>query len=264
MFYDTDIKFISLIGFFGIGKSSLIKEALKRTYSNPEIIEISLSAAHFGSRLTLELCSHAEIELPKDESPDEELNKLNLLAIETLLSKGSFIVFNRMEAILDDEGSPNEDITNIIDYFKDKDILSSHSIIFLSTRWLKLKNVDNKLSDYLKIKGLSNIHLGQIISSEIERTDPSSNYNPKSLSKISELLHGYPLAGRLAAPFISKYGPEFLADNMQVINQLKIDIAEEILSKAELNDKEIEILEVLAIFEHPLNTNHVHDIINVY
>jgi tetratricopeptide (TPR) repeat protein len=263
MFYDTDIKFISLIGFFGIGKSSLIKEALKRTYSNPEIIEISLSAAHFGSRLTLELCSHAEIELPKDESPDEELNKLNLLAIETLLSKGSFIVFNRMEAILDDEGSPNEDITNIIDYFKDKDILSSHSIIFLSTRWLKLKNVDNKLSDYLKIKGLSNIHLGQIISSEIERTDPSSNYNPKSLSKISELLHGYPLAGRLAAPFISKYGPEFLADNMQVINQLKIDIAEEILSKAELNDKEIEILEVLAIFEHPLNTNHVHDIINV-
>ncbi len=263
MLYDTDIKFITLIGFFGIGKSSLIREALKRTYSNPEIIEINLSAAHFGSRLTLELCSHAEIELPKDNATDAELHNVNLTAIETLLSKGRFIVFNKMEAVLDDEGIPNEDISNIIEYFKDKDILSQHPIIFLSTRWLKLHNVERKSTDHIKINGLSNIHLGQIISSEIERTDPSSNYNPKSLSKISELLHGYPLAGRLAAPFISKYGPEFLAENMQVINQLKIDIAEEILSKAELNENEIEILEVLAIFEHPLNTNHIHDIINL-
>ena len=82
MFYDSNVKFISLIGLFGIGKSSLIKETLKRTYSNPEISEIILSPAHFGSRLTLELCSKAEVELPKDGATEKELNALNLLSIE--------------------------------------------------------------------------------------------------------------------------------------------------------------------------------------
>ena len=261
--YDTDIRFISIIGFFGIGKSSLIRETLKRTYSNPEIVEINLSAAHFGSRLTLELCSKAQIDLPKDGTPDIELRQVNLVAIETLLSKGTFIIFNKMEAILDDEGMPNEDINEIIEHFKDKEILSKHPFIFLSTRWLKFNNIDTKIVDNLRIIGLSNIHLGQIISAEIERTDPKVNYNPKSLLKISELLHGYPLAGRLAAPFILKYGLEYLADNMQVINQLKIDIAEEILSKAELSEKEVEILEVLSIFEHPLNSSHIYEIVKI-
>lgn len=263
MLYVSEIKFISLIGFFGIGKSSLIREALKRTYSNPEITEINLSAAHFGSRLTLELCSKAGLELPKDGATDIELNKSNLLAIETLLAKGSFIVFNRMESILDDDGAPNIDILNIIDHFKEKDILAQYPLIFLSTRWLKLNNIDRKIFDNLNVKGLTNKHLSQIIGSEIERTDPGKKYNINSLSKISELLHGYPLAGRLAAPFIVKYGIDYLSENIQVINKLKIDIAEEILSKAELNESEIEILEVLAIFEHPLNTKHLNDIIDI-
>jgi len=263
MLYDKDIRFITLIGFFGIGKSSLIKEALKRTYSNPEIIEINLSAAHFGSRLTLELCSKAQIDLPKDGATEIELKKNNLIAIETLLAKGNFIIFNRMEAVLDDEGVPNEDICNILEYLKDKEILSRYPILLLSTRWLKLDNIDKKAISNLKINGLSNVHLGQIISAEIERTDPTSNYDPKSLSKITERLHGYPLAGKLAAPFILKYGIDFLVENMQVINQLKIDIAEEILSKAKLSEKEIEILEVLSIFEYPLSTGHIYQVLKI-
>ncbi|WP_318310969.1 TIR domain-containing protein [Flagellimonas crocea] len=263
MFYDSNVKFISLIGFFGIGKSSLIKETLKRTYSNPEISEIILSPAHFGSRLTLELCSKAEVELPKDGATEKELNALNLLSIETLLSKGHFIVFNKMESILDDNGAPNEDVLCIIDHFKEKEILTRFPIIFLSTRWLLLNNVESKNSDNLYLKGLSNNHLNQIISSELERTDPSKKFEEKSLTKISHLLHGYPLAGRLAAPFIVKYGTDYLIDNIQVINKLKIDIAEEILSKARLNQLEIEILAILAIFEHPLNPKHINDILDL-
>lgn len=263
MLYDPEIRFISLIGFFGIGKSSLIREALKRTYSNPEIIDIHLSAAHFGSRLTLELCSKAGINLPEDEANSTELDNLNLLAVETFLSKGSFVVFNKMESILDDEGKPNEDIIKILNYFKEKEVLTKTPIIFLSTRWLDLKFIDKKLCDNLRVRGLSNKHLSHIINSEIERTDPLAKISVASLTKISDLLHGYPLAGRLAAPFIAKYGLDYLVENLQVFSQLKIDIAEEIISKAKLNDFEIEILEILAIFEHPISTVHINNILSI-
>ena len=95
MLYEPEIRFISIIGFYGIGKSLLLRESLKRVYSNPNITEINLSQAHIGSRLTLELCAKAEISLPTDGASDEELFKLNLTAIETLLAKQNFVVFNK-------------------------------------------------------------------------------------------------------------------------------------------------------------------------
>src|SRR5690606_9087191 len=259
--YDDEIKFISVIGFFGMGKSSLIKEALKRTFSNSEYIEINLSPAHFGARLTLELCSKAGVEIPNDGASQIELDNLNLLAIETLLSKNKFVIFNKMETVLDDSGKMSEDIVKVIDYFKDKELLNKYPFIMLSTRWPDLKSIEKKYLGILSLKGLSNNHLNQIIQSEIERIDPKYVINKNSLHKLSNLLHGYPLAGRLASPFVLKYGVEYLVDNMRVINQLKIDVAEEIISKVKLDNNEINILEILAIFEKPLHASDIEEIV---
>ncbi len=261
--YEPTTRFISIIGFFGIGKSSFLKEALKRIYSSPNIIEINLSQAFFGSRLTLELCSKAEMPLPADGMSQEELDKLNLLAIETLLSKHFFVVFNRVESILDDEGQPNKDFRLILEYFQNKEILNKTPFFLLSTRWLDFKFVHKPHFDLLRINGLSTKHLSHIITSEIERIDQKKEINIDSILNISELLHGYPLAGRLAAPIIVKYSAEFLIQNLHIINQLKVDIAEDIISQAVLSDNEISILELLAIFEHPLKPSYINEVTNI-
>ena len=261
LLFEPDIKFISIVGFYGIGKTSLIREGLKRIYSNATIVEINLSPAHFGSRLTLELCSKAGIPIPADGTSNEELQNLNLLAIETLLSNDNFIIFNKVETILNNDGEFINDYKAIIDYFKDKNILSKLPIFFLSTRWPNLRFVDKNTFNILKIVGLSDKHLSFILKTEVERINPIKLLDQTKLSRIVGQLHGYPLAARLAAPLIIKYGEDYLIDNLHVINQLKIDIAEDIISKAQLSDTEIQFLEVLAIFEHSLKSEAIKQVL---
>jgi tetratricopeptide (TPR) repeat protein len=263
MLYDPEISLISIIGFYGIGKTSLLKESLKRIYSNTSTIEISLSQAYFGSRLTLELCSKAGLPIPIDGAATEELYNKNILALESLLAQGNFIVFNKVESILDDDGKPNEDILFILNYFKDKEISKKQPIILLSTRWIELKTFPKRNIGFLRISGLTTKHMGHILNSEIERVDPHFEKNFGQIDKIAELLHGYPLAGKLAAPLVVKYKAEYLINNLHVVNQLKIDIAEDIISKVQLNEYEIELLEILSIFEYPLKPNFLNRVLNV-
>lgn len=261
MLYERETKFINIIGFYGIGKTSLIRETLKRVYTSPSSVEINLSQAHFGSRLTLELCSLAEITAPQDGASIKTLYQTNLLALETLLSQNNFIIFNKVEAVLDDDGEFNDDFKFIISHFSDKEILSDFPLIFLSTRWTDFKFVSAKLSEFIRVKGLTDKHLSFILQSEIERIDKSKILNQPKLTQITKQLHGYPLAGRLLAPLIIKYGEDYLTSNLHVIHQLKIDIAEDIISKISLDDAEIQLLEVLSIFESPLNPAHIKEVL---
>lgn len=264
LFFDEKIKFISIIGFYGIGKTSLSQEALRRIFSAPRFVEINLSQAHFGSRLTLDLCSKANIQIPADGTPDEELTKLNLLSIETILSSGSFVIFNRFETVLDDSGVPNSDIVDILEYFKDSNILTQFPIVILSTRWPNLSCVNRESVGQLKIEGLSNKHLTHIIKSEIERSSTTLQISEVKIDALSILLHGYPLAGKLAASFVVKYGSvDYLVDNLHIVNQIKIDIAGDIISKIELKEQEVDILELLAIFEKPLNPFYIGKVYSI-
>lgn len=264
MFYESDIKFINIIGFYGIGKSSLIQEAFKRIYANSKFVEINLSQAHFGSRLTLDLCSKAGVELPPDGVTEQELNGKNLLAIETLLANETFVVFNRFESVLDDSGSPNNDIKTIFEYFKEKDALRKLPFITLSTRWADWDFIEKDNIGNLKIGGLTNKHLSFILKSEIERSSPTLEIKDSELLNLADLLHGYPLAGKLAAPFVVKFGSiEFLSKNLHIVNQIKIDIAEDIISKVVLAETDTNVLELLAIFEYPLNPIYISETLGI-
>jgi tetratricopeptide (TPR) repeat protein len=110
---------------------------------------------------------------------------------------------------------------------------------------------------------LSDKHLSYILKTEIERISPNSIQNVDAIEKIGSLLLGYPLAGKLAAPLIVKYGPEYLLTNLHLINQIKIDIAEDILSQMSIGSTEVEIMELLAVFEDSLNPSIVAEILNM-
>lgn len=263
IFYDPEIKFLSIIGFFGIGKTSLVKEVLKRVFNNPTIAEVNLSPAHFGSRLTLELCSKADVPLPNDGAPQTELDALNILCIEKLLINNAFIILNKFDEVLGDYGAPNTDFNTLFKYFETSRALNNKPIILVSRRWPQFDSIDKNTISFFKVRGLSSKHLFQILKSEIERTDPEFIVEEDMLHRIAENLHGYPLAGRLAAPMIVKYGIEYLFENLHLMQQLKIDIAEDIIAKLNLNSIQLDILEVLAIFESPLETYHLSEVLSL-
>jgi len=262
--FEAQVKFINIVGFYGIGKTSLTHETLKRVYSDSNIIEVVLSPAHFGARLTIDLCSLAKIELPIDGASDEDLMNHNILAIETILSRGCFVIFNRFESILNDDGIPNTDISLIFQYFEKNNTLNELPFIILSTRWPNFENIDKKSVYVLKVDGLNNKHLGFILKNEVERIIPGIDPTYGSLDNLASLLHGYPLAARLAAPIIAKYkSAEYLINNLHLVNQIKSDIAEDIISRFSLNELEINTLEVLALFEHPLSPIYISQVLSL-
>lgn len=260
--FEDDVKFLGIIGLFGIGKSSLIREALKRIYSNIQVAEFILSPAHFGARLTIELCSRAGLPLPQDGAPQPELFDLNIAALEQLISKKTFIIFNRVESLLDEDGFPHEDILEIIKYFSNNEISVYTPLCFLSTRWFKLPPANKTAFQFLQLKGLSNIHLVHIIQTEIERITSKQKYDRDALLTMASPLQGYPLAGKLAAPLIVQYGLEYLQQNVHLIHDLKVDIAEEIISKINVEEEELQVLEIIAIFDNPLNLLRIKNILH--
>ncbi len=257
---DRAIRFIKIVGFLGIGKRSLIKEAALRFYTHPHLVEIQFTSAHFGSRFTLELCSKAGIDIPDDGSDSATLYNHNLLAIDTLLQKGVCILFTGIESILDDDGIPNQDFLTLLEVYKDNPNLVSHPWFLVSTRWPRISCLDPSTVQDLKVDSLETRHLGTIIRYEVELTSPNANVSEEDILLLAEKLHGYPLAGRIAAPILARYGSiSYLNDRMgkHVVEEIKTDVAENIISAVDLSDDEKRIVELLALFSYSLDVEAI-------
>src|SRR6185503_773144 len=209
------------------------------------------------------LCAKAGLPIPVDGSSQAELDNLNILSIEKLLSKGAFIIFNRFDEVLDDSGTPHPDFLKIFTYFEKVPVLSQSPFITLSRRWPEFQDAFKNNIGYLRLKGVSDKHLIHILKAEVHRIDPNFNVNENDLLDLGQKLHGYPLAGKLAAPMLVKYSAEYLLNNLHIIQQLRVDIAEDIIARLTLTTEELTILEILAIFESPLESFYVGSVSNI-
>jgi hypothetical protein len=89
-------------------------------------------------------------------------------------------------------------------------------------------------------------HIATILESESSRMSRTFSRSPQ-LKSLAEHLFGYPLAGRLAAPLVVKYSPEYLLENLAHITSLRRDIAEAILASTDFSDTQKRLLQILAV-----------------
>ncbi len=100
-----------------------------------------------------------------------------------------------------------------------------------------------------------------ILENEGSRISRTSFRAGPSIRPLAEHLFGYPLAGRLAAPLIVKYPPEYLLENLGHITSLRRDIADAILANTQFSDTQLRILQILAICDGPLSVSDLASIV---
>lgn len=249
---DPKIRIIAITGFYGIGKRSLVNEAIGRLWQSPDIAEIALSPSHVGSRLALDLCASVGIPLPSDGAKKAELKRASIFAIEQLLENKRVIMFSQLESLLNDDGYPLSDINEILSHLASIQICSKLPVFVLSRRYPKFNPDFTDRVGYVAVKNMSTNYIISILENEVNRTQHKIFENRTALENVADNLYGYPLAGKLAAPLLAKFSPEYLLENLKHIEEMRLDIAESILANLKISENEIQILELIAIFNGAL------------
>jgi tetratricopeptide (TPR) repeat protein len=250
---DPDKSLICLQGFYGIGKRTLAEESIRRTWQSPKIVAIELSAAHRGSRLSAALCAAAGMPVPVDGTPDEEIRKASLMAVERLIEQKRVIILDHLEYLLDDEGKPHADISAVIDHISGIPASFDIPCYLLTRRLPKLQSSSALRAGYVRVSGMRMQHIVTILESEAARISRKPVKASAAFRKLAEHLFGYPLAGRLAAPLLVKYSPEYLLENLAHITSLRRDIAEAILANTDFTGEQTRILQLLAMSDGSLS-----------
>lgn len=252
---DPEKSIVCLHGFYGIGKRTLAEESIRRTWQSPRIITIELSSAHYGARLCASLCAAAEIPIPPDGTAGTELRSSSLLAAERLVEKKQLLIFDHLEHLLDDEGRPHEDILAIIDHIAGLKPSFKVPCYVLSRRTPRFPVATALRVGFVRVGGMDSQHIVTILESEASRISRTSVIASPALRSLAEHLFGYPLAGRLAAPLVVKYPPEYLLNNLAHITSLKRDIAEAILANTGFTNEQERILQILAISDGAISVD---------
>jgi tetratricopeptide (TPR) repeat protein len=257
---DPEKSIICLHGFYGIGKRTLAEESIRRIWQSPKIAAIELSSAHVGARLAAELSAIAGLPVPPNGAPIQDIRRSLLLAVETLVEQSRIIIFDHLEYLLDEEGRPQDEIAAVIDHIASLPPSLRIPCFLLSRRMLKFPTSTSLRVGYVKVGGMQAEHISTILESEASRIERKPIQDSSALRDVAKHLYGYPLAGRLAAPLIVKYSPEYLLKNLAHITKMRKDIADVILANTPFSPEQVRLLQVLSICDGALS---VEDLANI-
>ncbi len=102
-----------------------------------------------------------------------------------------------------------------------------------------------------RIEGLAPTDLVAVIHRWIEMEHTGKEIDNAKIEIVAEKLFGYPLAARLAAGLVVKYGPEWLIEKPREITELRLDLAKELLSQTGISEKTSQVLQVLSVIDAP-------------
>jgi len=260
---DSELSIVCLHGFYGIGKRTLAEESIRRTWQSQKIAVLDLSPAHRGARLAAALSAMAGLPVPPDGAAPDKVRFASLLAVETLVGKNQVLLIDQLEKLLDDEGRPHADILSVIEHAAALPATSRVPCYVLSRRLPKFPVATALRVGFVRVGGMDAKHVVTILESEATRIARAPFRSSASLERLAEHLFGYPLAGRLAAPLIVKYSPEYLLNNLIHITSLRRDLAEAILANTAFSDSQLRILQTLAVCDGALSVDDLSSISGV-
>jgi tetratricopeptide (TPR) repeat protein len=249
---DPDKSIVCIHGFYGIGKRALAEESVRRIWQSPKIIAVELSAAYVGARLAAHLSAAAGLPIPSDGAPAKEVRRSSLLAVEVLAEQNRVMIFDHLEHLLDEEGRLRDDISAVLDHIAGFPSSVRVPCYVLSRRTPKFSIPTSLRVGYVRLGGMDIEHVVAILESEASRIERKPIQDSAGLREVAKHLFGYPLAGRLAAPLLVKYSPEYLLKNLGHITKLRRDIAEVILTNTPFSQQQLQLLHTLSICDNAL------------
>lgn len=243
---DSETFIICVTGFQGIGKSSLLDEAVKRFFKGGDSISIEVTGGTDLTELALKLNAHARQCDLKLGLSKALLEKELALSLEAIAKAGRFLILKNVRHWLDEDAKPISPLREFLSIVKTIPSFKDRPIFISSTRKLDIDIADSSGITQIHINGLEPMYIATLIRLWYEITEGREIPHEDSLVVAKEL-HGYPIAAKIAAGLIGRYGTKVLQESPGYLTNLRRDLARNLISEVKLSNETKLLMEVLSV-----------------
>lgn len=243
---DPDFRAVWAFGFTGVGKASVIQEALKRIFEGVNIVQIDVSEGTGFVELALALFASVRHEVLPESLDQGRLEQEIRLCVEMLSKNGQLLVLSNVQHWFDEEGQPQGPLPIMLSIIVELTSLTSRPVFLTSTRRPALDPLVLKRLMLFRVAGLRDEHVASLV-----RNWYYAIYNeelaPEDASRIAPKLFGHPVAARLVAGLLGNHSVDFLEQYPSELVALRRDLARMLLQDLKLSTAAEQLMETLAL-----------------
>ena len=243
---DPDFRAVWAFGFTGVGKSTVIQEALKRIFEGANIVQVDVSQGTGFVELALALFAAVRHEVLPESLDQTQLEQEIRLCVEMLSKNGQLLVISNIQHWFDEEGQPQGPLPTILSIIGDLASLISRPVFLTSTRRPTLDPLLFKRIMLFHVGGLKDEYVGALVRNwhyAIYGKELAS----EDASRIAPKLFGHPVAARLVAGLLGDHSVDFLEQYPSELIALRRDLARVLLQDVKLSPAAEELMETLAL-----------------
>jgi len=246
----AEYKLIILNGILGIGKSSLAERALQWLYPNRATSRIILdfNAIAGIAELSIELSRKTKKPLRNDNLSLDKQKKNIQYYFEYISESNIIVIFKDVKQWLDENGSPNTDLFFITDLIVGT-AMFDYATIMTSSRYIEMPYHYYEKTKQLAIRGMDDSYVAQIINNNLPKSFSSDSDKNRDFAK---RIYGYPLGAKIGAYRISNHGYDYYLNQPQKIQQLKVGLAKNLISYADISSECLRYLKIVALCQSRL------------
>ena len=243
---DPDCFLVALSGFQGIGKRSLVAEALRRFFEGIDRVDIEVNRGTGPVEFAMQLKAATQ-GLPLSEGlSGEKLTTEIRLGIEEVAKSGRFLTINNIQHWLDEDNEPVPPLTTVIDAITSIPAMKKSPAFLTSTRRVRFGVAVTQGITSVQIGGLPAEHMNTLVANWYELSTGEAISHSDAL-QLSNQLYGHPIAAKLAAGLMSTFGAEHLRDYPFELVTLRRDLATMLLNDIPLSAPSERLMESMAV-----------------
>jgi len=233
-------------GFTGVGKTSIIQEALQRIFEGVSIVRIDVNEGTGFVELALALSASVLREALPDGLNRRQLEERIRICIENIVRNRQLLVLSNVQHWLDEDGEPDGPLPFLLTIVPALPALSSRPLFLTSTR---RPTLDATILDRLmlfRIAGLKDEYVAALVRNW-HFAIYDKELTMEDASRIAPKLYGHPVAARLVAGLLGDHSVDFLDQYPQELIALRRDLARVLLQDLKLTPAAERLMETLAL-----------------
>jgi tetratricopeptide (TPR) repeat protein len=243
---DPDFRAVWAFGFTGVGKSSVIQEALKRIFEGASTVHVDVSQGTGFVELALTLFAAVKHEVLPESLDQKQLEQEIRLCVEMLSKNGQLLVLSNIQHWFDEEGQPQGPLPTVLSIISELASLTSRPVFLTSTRRPTLDPLVFKRVVLFRVAGLKDEYVGALVRNW-HYAIYGKELAPDDASRIAPKLFGHPVAARLVAGLLGDHSVDFLEQYPNELIALRRDLARVLLQDLKLTPAAEELMETLAL-----------------
>lgn len=259
-------KLIILNGILGIGKSTLAEKAINWLYSNRAMarIVIDFNIIPGIAELALELSNKTKKRLINNNKSEIEQKENIRYLMECISEANILLILKDVKPWLNEDGTMNKNLLFLTDMIVNTEMFLFPTLMTTS-RYIEIPEDYYIKTTQLSIGGIDDGNISEIIKNNLP---PSFSVENEKNLEFAKRLYGYPLGAKLGAYRIANHGYDYYLRQPDKIQKLKVSLAKQLISYAELSEECLEYLKIVALTqgrlrneEYILVFTEYHDII---